>query len=1073
MKKETAKQRKISPMNFGGAKLVCKCFLLTGALMSLPMPSLAIDSPMTVVAEAQQAGPIKGTVVDQNGDPVPGANVYVKGKNVQTITDINGNFSLNCESEDVIVISFIGFLTQELPANSDLSNILLPEDIAGLEEIVVVGAGTQKKVSVTGSISSIKGDILHAPSSSLTSNLSGKLAGVMSRVNSGEPGAASEFYIRGVSTFGGRATPLILMDGIEISTGDLNRVPAESIESFSILKDASATAIYGARGANGVMLITTKTGQENQKAQINVKFETSLSTLQNMVEYVDGARFMELYNEAEKSRNPDLQTPTYSNNDIEYTRIGLFPEIYPDVDWQDLMFKKHSWSQRGNINISGGGSKITYYMALQLNHDTGMLDIPDTYSFDNNINNWEYDFRNNLSYAFTQYTKVTMRLNAQFGKKIGPGRGVSELFQKAFKMNPVLFPATYRSFEGDEHIRFGNVYAQGKDGNRYHNPYAEMLSKYQEDNYSTINASVELDQQLDMLTKGLSVKVLANLKSWSNMMYQRKIEPYYYELALKGSAGREEYVKRDGAELTVDDLQLVGNAGSEYIEEREGKVDDPDKGSGARSSDRTYYIDARINYDRTFNEVHNVGAMLMYMQREFRNGIRPNRNQGFSGRATYDYDRRYLAEFNCGYNGTERMASGERFEFFPAVSVGWVPSGEEFWTPLEDYIDFFKIRASYGIVGSDETGEGAGAPHYLYEHTINLGGTEEFRSGYEHNNNHRGPNFVTYPVEDAHWERVKKLDLGVDVHFFKQLNVAFDYFTEKRDRILMKRASFPKILGYGNANIWSNIGEVENKGFDLSVNWNKQINKDWIFDARFNLTYNNNKYKYKDEPEYPYTWQLETGYPLQRTVGYIAEGLFASEEEIENSPKQTGVIRPGDIKYRDVNGDGIINNEDQVMISPYGGLPRIQYGFGFNVTWRKIDAGVFFTGSAKRTIMINNLKPFCAAEEWDGTDKNVIKFIDENHWSEDNPDPNAKYPRLGLTGGDINNNHEPSTYWKRSGDFLRFKTAEIGYSFKYGRVYVSGDNLAVFSKFKEWDPELNWDSYPLSRIFNLGVQFTL
>ena len=1042
--------------------------------------ALALLAPLTVSAaetEGANAAPIaveqqattrvSGTVVeDGTGEPIVGAAVMVKGTTIGTVTDPQGNFTLNVPGGNngvSIEVNFLGFEKAEVFTRGDENlNITLKSDDELISEVVVVGAGTQKKVSVTGSISSIKGDILHAPNSSLTSNLAGKLAGVMSRVSSGEPGAASEFYIRGVSTFGGRATPLILMDGIEISAGDLNRIPAESIESFSILKDASATAIYGARGANGVMIVTTKTGEENQKAKINVRLEASLQTPQNMVEYVDGARFMELYNEAALARGTREK---YTKDQIERTRSGKYPEIYPSVDWQDMMFKKHSWSERGNINISGGGSKVTYYMALQLNHETGMLDVPDDHPFDNNINNWEYDFRNNLTYSVTPITKVTMRLNAQFGKKIGPKKSTADLFQRAFKMNPVIFPATYRSFEGDELVRFGNASAPGKDGNRYHNPYAEMLQEYREENYSTVNASVELDQKLDILTKGLSVKVLANLKSWSTMSFERWINPYYYQLTTEGEEGRSAMWDKleAGGTFDAEDLKLVNDQyGDDFVSE----------GNEGRGSDRTYYIDGRINYDRTFDDVHNVGAMFMYMQREFRNGIRPNRNQGFSGRVTYDYDHRYLAEFNCGYNGTERMASGDRFEFFPAVSVGWVPSGEEFWKPVEDYIDFFKIRASYGLVGSDETGEGAGAPHFLYANEVKLNDYDGFQVG-ENQRELKGPRFVSYPVEDAHWERVKKFDVGVDVHFFHQLNIAFDYFFEKRDRILMKRATFPRILGYKDAVPWSNIGEVENKGFDISASWTKQITDDLILDARFNMTYNNNKNKYVDEPDYPYVWQTATDKPLSRTTGYIAEGLFQSQEEIDNSPKQNfSLVRPGDIKYRDVNGDGIINQEDRVMISPYGGLPRMQFGFGFNVTWRKWDAGVFFNASAKRTLMINNLKPFCEADDWDGTDKNVIKFIDKNHWSEENPDPNAEYPRLGLISGDINNNHQESTFWKRNGNFVRFKTAEVGYSFKYGRVYVNADNIAVFAKFKEWDPELNWDSYPLNRTINLGVQFS-
>lgn len=1018
-----------------------------------------------LAVEQQATKTVNGTVIEEGtNEPIIGATVIVKGTKLAVVTDLDGNFTINIPSGNkgiTLEISSIGYAKTEVFTRGDEKlSIVLKSDDQMISEVVVVGAGTQKKVSVTGSIASVKGSVLSAPTSSLTTNFAGKLAGVMSRVSSGEPGQGSEFYIRGVSTFGGRSTPLILMDGIEISSGDLNRVPAESIESFSILKDASATAIYGARGANGVMLVTTKTGQENQKAKINVKLENSFVSPQNMVKYVDGARFMELYNEASIARGKD---PVYSQEAIDLTRNGQYPQLYPDVDWQDMMFKEHTMNQRANINIQGGGSKVTYYMALQVNHDTGMLDIPKTYSFNNNINIWSYDFRNNLTYSVTPSTKVTMRMNAQFGNKKSPGSDnnhqVSALFGKAFKMPPVIFPAYYDAADGDKHIRFGNNFISGKD--KYHNPYAEMLSQFQEDNYSTINASVDIDQRLDFLTKGLSIKVLANLKSWNNVAYTRTLDPYYYRLAVS----REDIVARNGI-LTADDFEELYQ-GTDYINQSDAW----------RNSDQTIYIDARLNYERSFG-LHNVSGMLMYMQREFRSGVLPNRNQGFSGRFTYDYDHRYLAEINFGYNGTERMASGQRFELFPAVSLGWVLSGEKFWKPIEKYIDFFKIRGSYGIVGSDETGEASGAPHFLYDHRIIIGGYQGFRQGYtptDGTQGYKGPSFEAYAVDDAHWERVKKLDLGIDMDVLNQLNIAFDYFHEKRDRILMRRGSFPKQLGYNNAVPWSNIGIVINEGIDLSATWTKQFGKDLIVDARFNMTYNNNKYEYVDEPDYPYSWQTQTGKPLNMTKGYIAEGLFSSQEEIDNSPTQNlgSIPRPGDIKYRDVNGDGMINQEDQVMISPYGILPRLQYGIGINVTWKKWDFGVFFNASGKRTIMLNDLFPFCAGGYgWDEADRNVISYIDKNHWSIDNPNPNALYPRLGTKRDDVENNNQSSTFWMRNGSFVRFKTAEIGWSFKYGRIYVNADNIAVFSSFKEWDPELNWDSYPLNRTINAGLQLS-
>ena len=491
-----------------------------------------------------------------------------------------------------------------------------------------------------------------------------------------------------------------------------------------------------------------------------------------------------------------------------------------------------------------------------------------------------------------------------------------------------------------------------------------------------------------------------------------------------------------------------------------------------RYSDNVFYLDARLNYARSFGK-HNVTAMAMYMMRQYISSVLPQRNQGFSGRATYDYDNRYLAEFNFGYNGTERLEAGKRYEFFPAMSLGWVASNEKFWTPIIDVVNYFKLRSSYGLVGSDETGLYAGAPHYLYLSNVNMNGGGNFESGVTGGLSQRGPMVNSYPVSNASWERATEFDIGVDLQLFKQFNFTFDWFSSKRDRILMKRASFPSVLGYQNAIPWANVGKVDNMGFEFSANWTKQINKDWFIDARVNWTYSKNKYVYVDEPDYPYVWQTQTGKPLDAMRGYIADGLFESQAEIDASPDQSifgSTIMPGDIRYRDINGDNRITAEDQVMLSPYGNMPRIQYGFGISVQWKDLDVNVFFNGSAKRNIMLTGMYPFCAN---DSNDNNLMKWIADSHWSEGADNSNVLYPRLGTLSTQISNNNQPSSWWMRNGSFLRFKTLEIGYRLKWFRLYFSADNLAVWSKFKYWDPELSFNSYPLQRTFNIGLQFNL
>lgn len=1000
--------------------------------------------------EATQQQPKKkrtvtGTVVDaENGDPVIGATVVVKGQKDGVITDLDGNFTIAISgSKAQLEFSYIGYRKKTVDVGDlGVINVKMESDNQLLSEVVVVGAGTQKKVSVTGSITSVKGLELKAPSSSLTTSFAGKLAGVISMTSTGEPGAASEFYIRGVSTFGGRATPLILLDDVEISTADLNNIPAETIESFSILKDASATAIYGARGANGVMLITTKTGKENEKTRINVTVENSFNKPMNFPDFVNGATWMEMYNEAQLTRNPGA-TPKYSQLDIDNTRNQVNPYIYPDVQWKDVIFKNMNMNQRANVNISGGGSKASYYMSLQANHDTGLLDTKKVYSYNNNINNWGYNFQNNISYKITSTTKIDLHMNAQIRNKKGPNYSTSDLFAQMLYCNPINFPVTFPAQPGDTHIRFGNAIWTGSSVRT--NPYAYMLSSFKEYNENTLNTSLKINQKLDFVTKGLSVQAMVNWKNWASSSYNRTIEPYYY--GIKGGS-------YNPSNPTDYEIERLGTSGTDYL-----KTSDISK-----ASDQTFYLDARVNYDRQFN-LHHVTGMLMYMQREYRSSVLPERNQGFSGRFTYDYGQRYLVELNFGYNGTERLAKKERFEFFPAVSLGWVISNEKFFEPMTKYIDNLKIRGSYGLVGSDETGLSAGAQHFLYIDQVPLNNIG-FTTGVDMNYTLYGPLVTNYAVVNGGWERVKKLDIGIDLELFRQLTITADYFNEKRYNILLHREAWPESLGYYTAKPWSNKGKVDNWGIELSVNWRKEFTKDLYVDFRGNFTYTENKYVNLDEPVYPYVWKTSTGKPLSRTTGYIAQGLFSSQEEIDNSPTQNlgSTVKPGDIKYRDVNGDGKIDGSDQVMISPYGTTPRIQYGLGMNVTYKKFDFGVFFNGSAKRTIMISGISPFGQS------DYNVMQFIADDYWSESNPNPNAKYPRLGLTSSQTANNTVASTYWMRNGNFIRFKTLELGYKFKYGRVYLNGDNIAVFSPFKLWDPELSWNAYPLQRTFNIGVQ---
>ena len=984
---------------------------------------------------------VTGTITDAvDGSPLIGVNIKLKGTTTGVISDIDGNYSIEVDSrKSILIFSYIGYKTREVPVEDlGVINVKLTSDNELLDEVVIVGSGTQKKVSVTGAISSVKGAALKAPSSSLTSSLAGRLAGVMVNTTSGEPGSASEFYIRGISTFGGRKTPLILLDDVEISSTDLNNIPAETIESFSILKDASATAIYGSRGANGVMLVTTKSGQENTKTQINVTVENSFQSMMNFPKFVDGATWMELYNEGQRNRG--ATSLMYSQERIDNTRNKVNPYVYPDVNWRDLLFKDMAMSQRANVNLQGGGSRVSYYMSLNVNHDSGLLDSPQIYSFNNNINNLSYNFQNNLQVKVTPTTKIRLNMNAQIQNRKGPNYKTQDLFIMTHTANPIFFPATLPAQKGDKHMRFGNAILS--NATLRTNPYAHMASSFKQVDENMMHTTMRIDQTLDFVTKGLSANALIHFKNTSSQAFTRSIEPYYYRIT-KWTPGTDQY-----------DMERLGTSGTEYIYTSDI----------SRYTERTITMQFQLDYKRQFG-MHNVGGMLMYMQRDFKRDVLPNRNQGFSGRFTYDYGQRYLAEFNFGYNGTERLARADRFEFFPAMSLGWVISNEAFFEPLRDKVDNLKVRASFGEVGSDDLDY---PTNFVYIDQVSLDKIG-WTTGDNFNTYKVGPQLERYAVQNACWERSQKLDVGIDITLFRNWNIIFDYFHEKRYNILMMRAAWPNMIGFSNALPYSPIGEMSNQGYEVSTSYSTQIGKNLTIDFRGNFTYTKNKYVYIDEIWHEYPWQIKTGRPLSYQYGYVAEGLFGSQEEIDNHAKQElgSTPMPGDIKYRDLNGDGVINSYDQAFISELGKDPRIQYGFGVNLTYKKWDLGVFFNGSAMRKINMNKdggVHPFGAESH------NVFQYVAENRWTEENQNPHAQDPRLGITNSETDNNRQNSTYWLRNGNFLRFKQLEVGYTFKYGRVYLTGDNIAVFSPFKEWDPELEWYKYPLQRTFNIGLQ---
>ncbi|MDE7335653.1 MAG: SusC/RagA family TonB-linked outer membrane protein, partial [Muribaculaceae bacterium] len=777
-----------------------------------------------------------------------------------------------------------------------------------------------------------------------------------------------------------------------------------------------------------------------------------------------GARYMEMYNIARLSRGNAVR---YTDSEIRWTREGVNPYLYPDVDWGDILFRNMASRQRGNVNVSGGGSKVKYYMAIDVQHEDGLLNSEKLYSWNNNIQLYNYTFQNNISYKLTSSTTISMNMNAQIRQKSGPNAGASSIFNYTLTTTPISFPVTWPAQEGDEHIRYAS---RRYSEHVLQNPYAVLNTSYAQTNETTLNTVVKINQDLDFITKGLRFEAWVNLKSWSSMSFTRSITPYYYELA-----GRAANYVNDG-ELNAyheGDVYRTNQiqTGTVYLNES----------NLSRSTDQTFELQARFDWNRKFG-MHDLSAMVSYRQYEFRNAVLPNRNQGFSFRATYDYAHRYLVEFNAGYNGTERLAKGERFGFFPAGSIGWVVSNEPWFAPAGNVVSNLKLRASLGIVGSDALNTPGGS-YFLYIDKIrdNNPSYLQWRSG-DFNQSFLqlgGPVVTYYAVTGLGWEKSRKADVGIEFSLFGDLTINADLFWEHRYDIFLQRQAWPASLGYDAATPWSSKGTMENHGGEIALSYNKRINNDWSFGVTGTFTYAENKVSDWDEPIYPYTWMMGTGIPSSssRTLGYIAEGLFQSEDEIANSPTQNIGSKPqvGDIKYRDLNGDGVIDNSDETMISEYGRVPRIQYGFGATLNWRKFDFGIQFTGSAKRTIMMSGMHPF----QEGGTNadaRNILRWISDSFYDPINDPDNfdVEYPRLGTVQTDVSNNSVNSTWWMRNGSFLRLRNVELGWRFPYGRVYVSGQNLVTFAPFKHWDPELaGWNSYPMQKTVSVGVQISI
>ena len=1023
--------------------------------------------------QQQNKRKISGRVTDIKGEPLIGVNVTVDGDANGSITNMDGLYEIFVTKKSVVLkFTYIGFKTSEIRTNAstNIYDVTLEEQVNELEETVIVGYGTQRKISNIGAQSSMKMEDIKTPSASLTTTLAGRLAGVVAVQRTGEPGKdAADIWIRGIST-PNTSSPLVLVDGVERSFNDID---PEDIESLTTLKDASATAVYGVRGANGVILIKTKPGKVG-KPTVSADYYESFTRFTKMVDLADGITYMNAANEA--MRNDGIATK-YTEDQIRNTIAGKDPYLYPNVDWLKEIFNDWGHNRRVNVNVRGGSEKVAYYASVSYFNETGMtVTDKNINTYDSKMKYSRYNFTTNLNIDVTPTTKVEIGAQGYLGEGNYPAISSADLYNAAMSISPVEYPKMF--------FVNGEAFVPGTStNNNFNNPYSQATRRgYDNLTKNQIYSNLRVTQDLDMLTKGLKLTAM-----------------YAFDVY------NEIHVHQDRAESTYNflDTSVPYDMNGQPILQRIYEGSNVLSYTQETSGNKKTYLEASLNYDRTFNDDHRVSALFLFNQQSkllypkgtLEDAI-PYRMMGIAGRATYSWKDRYFAEFNIGYNGAENFSPKHRFGTFPAFGVGWVVSNEKFWQPLSKAVSFLKIRYTDGKVGNSEVSD----RRFMYLDQMKENGDYGYKFG-PNGTKWSGYETVNMAV-DLIWEESRKQDLGIDLKLFNDdLSIVFDLFKERRENILLKREhSIPSFLGYNTSAPYGNIGIIENKGFDGTIEYNKRINKDWVIALRGNVTFNKDKWIQGELPEQKYEWMNQYGHNINGVKGYVAEGLF-TQAEIDDmarweslsaankaiTPKpfasQFGTVKAGDIKYKDLNNDGQIDAYDQTYISR-GDVPTTVYGFGFTVGWKDLSVGMMFQGvaGAERVLNGSSINPFNGG----GGSGNLYSNIDDR-WTEENPDQNAFYPRLSYgseTTSSINN-FQKSTWWVRNMNFLRLKTLQLSYNLpkpwvnkvhlKNAAVYVMGTNLFTLSRFKLWDPELNTDngaSYPNTTSYSVGINFT-
>lgn len=1025
---------------------------------------------LSTSAFAQESIVVTGVVTDTNKEPMIGVNVSISDiPGLGAITDFNGKYSIKMPPYHKLVFTYIGFDKVEVLVKEQRTvNVTMNESSAReIDEVVITGTGAQKKLTVTGAITNVDVDVLKSnPSGSMANALAGNVPGILAMQTSGKPGSVSEFWIRGISTFGASNSALVLVDGFERNLDEIN---VEDVESFSVLKDASATAIYGSKGANGVVLINTKHGKAG-KININAKAETFYNMLTQVPDFVDGYTYASMANEAKITRNLE---PLYKADELEIFRLGLDPDLYPNVNWIDELLREGSWSTRATLSMNGGGNTARYYVSGSYLDQQGMYKVDNAlkdYNTNANFRRWNY--RMNVDIDITKSTLLKVGVSGSLQKANDSGVGSDAIWTALMGYNAIMVPKLYSN---------GYVPAYGNDNGDRFNPWVQAtMTGYRENWKNNIQTNVTLEQKLDFITKGLRFVGRFGYDTDNNNWINRRKWPEQWKAKrFRATDGTLDY------DRVAEERKMFQESGSD--------------------GQRNEFFEAELHYSRGFKN-HRLGGTLKYNQSskirtvglgdDLKKGI-ARRNQGLAGRFTYNWNYRYFFDFNFGYTGSENFAAGHRFGFFPAISGAWNIAEESIIKKHLKWMNMFKLRYSYGKVGNDNLGD-TRFP-YLYDietmtrkdgdNTVDTGG---YNFGdYQFNRYYGGMRYSSLSSPNVTWEIATKHDLGIDFSFFNdKFSGSVDYFNEKREGIYMLRQYLPGIVGL-ESNPSANVGKVTSEGFDGHFTFRQKLGAVGLT-IRSNITYSKNEIVDRDEENNYYWYKMQKGHRVDQARGLIALGLYKDYDDIRNSPVQDFdgyKVMPGDIKYKDVNGDGKIDSNDQVAIGATT-KPNLIYGFGISANWKGLDVNVHFQGAGKSTYFIDGstVHMFKLGDGWGNV---LTEMANSNRWisadisgDPSTEDPNAEYPRLSY--GPNSNNYQRSTYWLRNGSYLRLKTLEVGYTlptqlvnkihFNKVRIFFVGTNLLTWSAFKLWDPEMgstDGKRYPLSKNLSLGVSVNL